>query len=42
MEKLFTDQWQNTRGEIIVEDHYRLTIAEAEYGSERSPAVVCL
>ena len=30
MKKLFTDRWQNTRGETIVEDHYRLTIAEAE------------
>lgn len=36
MKKLFTDRWQNIRGETIVEDHYRLTIAEAEAEIEQA------
>lgn len=36
MKKLFADRWRNTRGETIVEDHYRLTIAEAEAEIEQA------
>jgi hypothetical protein len=37
MKKLFTDRWQNGRDEIVIEDHYRLTIAEAEAEIEQTP-----